>query len=183
MFATGALVAWGESCSRAPATSTARERCPAGEPCRPRSTEASAFICVGAGHSDCVQRWPRRPDLNEWDCAVSHGSTVCREHAKAAGLTPVASAAAHGYRCGPRNGHADERLCVDDDPDLPDGPGPWACRFDSAQHGARACQRVTSDDASGRTKTELAPNCWLDEDCETPASRQRCVAGRCTDGG
>lgn len=135
---------------------------------RQKRVAASAFTCV---QDECIQRWPRLPDVHEWDCQSANGPVVCRFQALAAGLE--AQTTSTGFVCGPRLGHANETLCRDVEPDVPVGEGPWQCRFE-ASDGSRVC--VKNPQANLPTPlVEAAPNCWLDADCGGP----RCVAGVC----
>ena len=138
--------------------------------CRRRTRGASPFVCTAG---DCLQLWPLLPDTNEWDCHAAHGPVLCRFHAAAAGLGAETSIDP-SFLCGVRRGHPEERLCIDFDPDLPPGPGPWACRFDPTRHGAKLC--VPSSEPTPSSPPVRAPDCWLDEDCENAS----CVGGHCT---
>jgi len=140
------------------------------ERCRRRARDASPFVCTA---SDCLQLWPQLPDAQEWDCHAANGPVLCRLHAPAAGLSS-AKAIDPAFLCGPRRGHSEEQLCIDFDPDLPAGPGLWACRFDPTRHGAKVC--VPSKEPPASPWPVRAPECWLDEDC----GNARCVVGHCS---
>lgn len=144
--------------------------------CRRRLRDASAFVC--AGH-ECLQKWPRLPDVNEWDCHAAHGPVLCRLHATVAGLAQNVGTTPdeEGFVCGTRRGHDAEKLCIDRDPDLPP-EGPWTCRFDATKNAAKLCVRAlpAAQRASVRDQ-DAPPECWLDEDCGDDAV---CEAGRCT---
>ncbi len=133
--------------------------------CRRRAREASGFVCIG---EECTQKWPRLPDSNEWDCQAAQGPVLCRFHAPAAGV--AVTVVSDDFVCGVRLGHEGERLCVDFDPDVPPGGGPWQCRFDEKQ--MKICLRTT---AAAPPVVNRAPDCWLDADC----SGGSCVAGHC----
>lgn len=156
----GVIIAVLASCSDGPAPASTRVA--------QRPVTASAFSCV---QHECIQRWPRLPDVHEWDCQSAHGPVVCRFQALAAGLEAPTSST--GFVCGPRRGHASETLCRDVDPDFPPGEGPWQCRFE-ASDGSRVCVKGTQPIAPTNLAAAV-PNCWLDADC----GAQRCVGGVC----
>lgn len=153
----------------------------AGRRCVSRRRDAPAFRCEG---TFCVQQYPRVPDDGEWECADLGGVVSCRGGERAAGIPPGGKDAS--FVCGARKGHLEEKICVDYSPDLPDGAGPFRCRFEAREGTVRVCE--TAKDAHGVTDAcdakapcvsgldcvsghcippAPAPQCWLDADCGT----------------
>jgi hypothetical protein len=133
---------------------------------------AGRFSC---SDGTCRQEQPRLPDTGEWRCAEREQVVWCAGGEPAAGVVP--GPADSRFRCGPRWGQAQERVCIDPHPDYPDGAeNDYACSFDQERGIARACRR-----AEPRPPRPLAPAralsaCWLDRDCPSGA----CDRGVCT---
>jgi hypothetical protein len=162
--------------------------------CEPRERRASAFRCrVGR----CVQEQPRLPDDGDWECADIAGVALCRGGSKPAGV--AAASVDPGWFCGARRGKAQERVCIDLDPDLPENLGASRCRYeldgsrvrrlceraDSPRVGA-ACWAAENQCPPGSTclrgvclPPRPEPSCWGDFDCE----RGTCVYGVCMEDG
>jgi hypothetical protein len=177
--------------------------------CFDRVSRAGRFECR---ENTCIQRHPRLPDDGEWLCADSAGAVVCAGGEPAAGVAPARADA--GWFCGTRSGTrpvastgtrtqptaaapiAGPRVCVDLDPDFPDGSAkPWRCRY-SYEHGVqRICERQGAEakigDACDAERpcvdgshcsagrcivARPGPDCWLDTDCKSSA----CRFGSCT---
>lgn len=132
---------------------------------------ASRFECAGAA---CRQRHPRLPDTGEWRCAERDAVVWCAGGLAAAGVVP--GIADPSYSCGPRRGHAGERICIDAQPDYPPGGADlYRCRFEQEQGLSRECVKRARPEAMSSTLRERRPECWLDEDCDGA----RCVQGTC----
>lgn len=153
--------------------------------CVDRARLTDRFTCDRA---HCMQRHPRLPDDGEWTCADQSGAVLCVGGVRAAGVAhPVA---ASGWHCGERNG-TDERVCVDFDPDFPDGNvSGWRCRFAHEAGTQRLCDRarppatldipcsmdtpcVDGAICAGGHCIPLRPQpaCWLDTDCASGVCR------------
>ncbi|MEB2312306.1 MAG: hypothetical protein OZ928_10685 [Polyangiaceae bacterium] len=156
--------------------------------CEERALGAGPFVASGALHT---QRFARLPDDGQWECADFDGAVLCRKLADSAGT--VAGRADPAFSCGNRRGHPSERLCLDLAPDLPDGEGPWRCRFDhTGGDVARLCEpgppatlgracdagcATGADCVSGACLPRAeTPNCWLDADCD---AGEVCALGAC----
>jgi hypothetical protein len=123
---------------------------------------AGRFSCEG---ELCRQAAPRLPDTGEWRCADRDGVVWCAGGEPAAGV--VSGPPDPRFRCGPRWGKAAlERVCLDEQPDLPAVAGAgYRCRFEQEQGVTRVCQV-----AANWAKPRALPNgslaaCWLDADC------------------
>jgi hypothetical protein len=215
---------WGAECGRAgcvvtrtvpepAAISALGWRCTGMGPerrCFERSARAGSFECR---ENTCVQRHPRLPDDGEWLCADSAGAVLCAGGEPAAGVAPARADA--GWFCGKRGGArppvvtaaraqpsaaaapiAGPRVCVDLDPDFPDGTAShWRCRYAYEGGVQRICVRGGggatvgavcdasrpcvdgSHCSSGRcVVARPAPDCWLDSDCKSKS----CRFGSCT---
>jgi hypothetical protein len=156
--------------------------------CQDRGRGVGAFVCDGG---ECRQRHPRLPDDGEWDCIDQDGAAVCMGGVPAAGVP--AAPVDPGWRCGPRAGHPDERVCVDHSPDRPPLPGVWSCRYEHDPREVRLCTREAhTRDLGGSCEGGCPegarcvqdrcvpafpePSCWFDADC---GERQRCRWGLC----
>jgi hypothetical protein len=173
--------------------------------CFERSARAGEFACR---ENTCVQRHPRLPDDGEWLCADSAGAVLCTGGEPAAGVAPAR--AEPGWFCGTRAGArpvvktetraqptagaaptAGTRVCVDLDPDFPDGNAShWRCRYSYERGVERICQRGKAGAVLGDRcdaahpcvdgshcstgyciASRPAPDCWLDSDCKSSACR------------
>jgi hypothetical protein len=163
--------------------------------CEDRSRNGSAFTC---GTQRCLQERPRMPDDGEWECVEISGVVFCHSRGAVAGMQtgPIDL----GWSCGPRRGADEgERICVDLDPDRPDGGADRHCRFEphfgAPQRSCTAartllvgdaCQNSQACPAGSRCEVGLClparpePACWLDRDCGAGA---RCVFGSCAKAG
>jgi hypothetical protein len=158
--------------------------------CVARSRHAGRFRCDG---NACRQPHPRSPDAGEWECVDLHGAYVCRSVAEAAGIPRGPRDPA--FVCGARRGTG-EPICVDFAPDLPEGPGPYACTMRYVSGVAeRVCTRKAGAVLGTRCRAEADcpegarcvssrclppephPDCWFDKDC---AADGRCRFGSCT---
>lgn len=141
--------------------------------CRPRAFGNDAWKCEG---DSCARRHTDYPNQWEWECFETQGRVICRSD------TPAA--ADPDWTCG----KIGERLmCIDPDPDFPDGDGAaWTCRGQADTGHGRACKRAAappcaSDDhcrggfcLDGRcVLAVLAAECFFETDCK---------AGKCTGG-
>ena len=153
--------------------------------CVDRALSAPPFVCDG--HT-CTQAHPRLPDEGPWSCTAPAGVVVC--------VGQEAAAAATEFRCGTRKNTTapDRRVCVDLDPDFPDGSAHhWRCWFEH-EKARRVCVRdpmaAALGDAcdTGRPCVDGAscvsarcvpnrpvPACALDEEC----AGGRCRFGSC----
>ncbi len=160
--------------------------------CAPRRGRASTFQC---SRVRCVQEQPRVPDDGEWECSDVVGVVLCRGGAAPAGV--ASPAADPGWLCGARRaGRAGERVCLDLDPDLPDGTGGYACHFE--RHAARlrrVCERSEAPHIGGECSAarrcpagsvcadgvcvprRAHADCWTDLDCGSG----ECLYGSCTE--
>ncbi len=144
-----------------------------------RALEASPFVCADGV---CRQRHVRLPDDGEWRCAERDGVVWCAGGEPAAGV--VSASAKRGYACGARRGtKTGERVCIDREPDYPDGgAAAFHCRFEQEQGVIRSCTRAPVPhgvaDAPRPLPAGAAPNCWVDADCGG-----RCDRGSCQENG
>jgi hypothetical protein len=147
---------------------------------------ASRFVCAG---DKCRQAQPRLPDTGEWRCAELGQVVWCAGGEPAAGV--VSGPRAAGYRCGPRWGNGDERVCIDQQPDYPTDRGEtFKCGFEQEHGIARVC-RAEQTLARRALPERALPACWLDRDCPSGGCERgacrcttaaECRAGRCEAG-
>ena len=160
--------------------------------CTDRKDDASPFSC---DKGRCTQQHPRVPDTSEWSCADAAGAALCLERAPAAGV--VRAKVDPGFVCGQRSipGKAPaERVCLDLDPDFPDGRAAgWNCHYEAEPRLARVCLARPTAAVGGACSPPLGcppgtscandvcvpraapPTCWLDVDCKTG----HCRLGSC----
>ncbi len=162
--------------------------------CADRALLAPPFECKDG---TCVQLHPRMPDAGPWTCTASAGAVVC--------VGPEASAVVNGsgqktvsdrgFRCGTRaTKAADRRVCVDLDPDFPEGTAhQQRCWYEHVPE-RRVCMRDATAAVLGDPcdtthpcvdgaacigarclPTRPEPACALDEDC----GLGRCRFGSC----
>lgn len=148
---------------------------------------ASPFVCRDG---NCRQEHPRLPDTGEWRCAERDHVVWCAGGEPAAGV--VSGPPDPKFRCGPRWGQTQERVCVDQHPDYPNGAaGDYACRFEQERGVARICSRSESAPLRPLRDERALAACWLDRDCPSGAcdrgscachADSECQAGRCQNG-
>jgi hypothetical protein len=153
-------------------------------------------------------RHPRLPDDGEWQCADSAGAVLCAGGEPPAGV--AAERADTGWFCGARSGakplalagaraqpsaaaapFAGPRVCLDLDPDFPDGTAShWRCRYAYESGVQRICQRdgtgARIGDACNASRPCVdgshcsagycivprpLPDCWLGSDCKSTDCR------------
>lgn len=163
--------------------------------CEPRWRRAPPFHCR-AGR--CVQEQPRLPDDGDWECADIAGVALCRGGSKPAGV--AAAPVDPGWFCGARRGKAQERVCIDLDPDFPENlEGLVRCRYElDGSRVRRLCERSDSPRVGAVCSAaeqqcppgssclrgvclppRPEPSCWGDFDC----GRGTCVYGVCVEDG
>lgn len=164
------------------------------------------FACTGGsdgGAERCLQRRPRHPSDEEWECSERTGVTVCRGGLAAAGVS--AGKPEPGWLCGDhsfavREGDgasvdagAFRRICVDFAPDYPSPQG-WSCRYVYVNDlPERECTRSPSTRAGDPCASGACPkgtqcvrdlclparpevSCFFDTDC---ATSHECTFGTC----
>jgi hypothetical protein len=147
----------------------------------------SRFVCSGG---KCRQTQPRLPDTGEWRCADGGSAVWCAGGEPAAGV--VSGAAEPRFRCGARWGSRDERVCIDANPDYPEGQAEtYACAFEQEVSIARVCKLAPSQPQRPRLAARVLPACWLDRDCPSShcdrgaclcQSQTECQTGSCENG-
>jgi hypothetical protein len=147
---------------------------------------ASRFACQG---DKCRQAQPRLPDTGEWRCAEFGHVVWCAGGEPAAGV--VRGPSDPGYRCGPRWGSGNERVCIDQRPDYPESQSEtFQCSFEQERGIARVCRTAHASPHADLAARAL-PACWLDRDCPSGGCDRgacrcsgpaECRAGRCEAG-
>ena len=138
---------------------------------------ASRFACAGRR---CRQEHPRLPDTGEWRCAERGHVVWCAGGEPAAAV--VTGPPDPSFRCGPRWGSGSERVCIDRQPDYPDGQREaYQCGFEQERGIARVCGPADAS-SSAELLARAVPACWLDRDCASGAcDRGACRCSRATD--
>jgi hypothetical protein len=148
---------------------------------------AGRFTCRSG---NCRQEQPRLPDTGEWRCAEREQVVWCAGGEPAAGV--VRGPADPSFRCGPRWGQANERVCIDPHPDYPDAErDAYSCSFDQERSMARVCRESAPRPGRPLGQPRALPACWLDRDCPAGACDRgvctcktdaECQVGRCQSG-